>query len=132
MVLFCFLLISRVRKSHLMRALLSWLGWLSNSTGPSDDDWKAHRIAWILFLFDHIWVFVQGTPSSRDVSVLLLNQPIISLSERRRASPTFSYRSPFSPGFEHCTVQGCFTVYLHCVKLVVLWINSDTSTQYFT
>jgi len=43
--------------------------------GISYDDRKVHGIDWILFQFDHIWVFVLGTPWSSDDPVLLLNQP---------------------------------------------------------
>ena len=49
----------------------------SNRTGTSDDDCRARGITWILVWFDHIWVFVLHTPSSSDVPVLLLNQPLL-------------------------------------------------------
>ena len=44
----------------------------------SNDDCRACGITWILFEFDHIWVFVLRAPSSSDVPVLLLNQPNIT------------------------------------------------------
>ena len=50
------------------------IGWFSNRTGTWDDDVKARGIVWILFLFDHIWVFVQRAPLWSEVPVLLLNQ----------------------------------------------------------
>ena len=42
----------------------------------SDYDWRERGIAWILFSFDHIGVFVLSVPPS-DVPVQLLNQPNI-------------------------------------------------------
>ena len=41
----------------------------------SDDDGRARRIVWVLFYFDHIWIFQLHVPSQCDVPVLLLNQP---------------------------------------------------------
>ena len=48
-------------------------GSFSDRTGTSDDDRRARGIAWILFLFDHIWVLELRVLSSSDVPVLLLN-----------------------------------------------------------
>ena len=53
--------------------------------GTSDDDWRARRKAWVLFLFDQIWVFVLRAPSSSDVPVLLLNQLINTEGEPTEA-----------------------------------------------
>ena len=48
-------------------------GWFSNRTGTSDDDVGVLGIVWILFWFDHIWVFALRVPSSSEVPVVLLN-----------------------------------------------------------
>ena len=48
-------------------------GWFSNRAGTSDDDVEVLGIVWILFWFDHIWVFALRVPSSSEVPVVLLN-----------------------------------------------------------
>ena len=52
------------------------IGSFSNST--SDDDVGAGGIVWILFYFDHIWVFALCTPSSSEVPVDLISPPNIN------------------------------------------------------
>lgn len=54
----------------------SIIGSFSNRT--SDDDLGAGGIVWILFYFDHIWVFALCTPSSSEVPVDLISPPYIN------------------------------------------------------
>ena len=43
----------------------------------------ARRIVWVLFQFDHIWVFALPEPSSSEVPNVLLNQPINAMCNVR-------------------------------------------------
>ena len=57
----------------------------------------AGRIVWILFQFDHIWVFALRAPSSNEVPVVLLNQPNVADAEscnEARATLFSRCRSP--------------------------------------
>ena len=47
------------------------LGWFSNRTGTSDDVRRVRWIVWVLFYFDHVWLFVLRASSLIDVPVLL-------------------------------------------------------------
>ena len=57
----------------------------------SDDDVGACRIVWILFQFDHIWVFALRAPSSSEVPDVLLNQPIEAKLFPTEVQIMFSY-----------------------------------------
>ena len=84
------------------RLLLLLIGWSSNRTGTSVDDRKARGKDWTLLPVANLplchWsshLFDLRTPSSTDVSVLLLNQPNIEVNNRssRLASSEKQQRS---------------------------------------
>ena len=54
------------------------VGTFSNRTEMSDGDRLACGIVWILFWLDHIQVSVLHSPSSREVPIVLLNQPNVA------------------------------------------------------
>lgn len=75
-VLFPFLLLMEMKK-RFGEKRVQWLGWFSNRAGMSDDVRRERGIVWFLSWFDHVWGFVLCALLSRDISILMLNQPII-------------------------------------------------------
>jgi len=83
------------------------VGRFSNRTGTSDGDRMARGIVWILLQFDLIWVFALRAPLSSYVSIVLLKQPGITISQLfshlpPRATFFFLYLKP--PSLCQCSI----------------------------
>ena len=87
--------------SHLLLLLnLSFactIGWFSNRTGTSVDDGMHKLNNWLdqwqsgkLGSGSHVWSFPCAFPSSTDIPVLMLNQPIVTIEFKPDTHQTFA------------------------------------------